>query len=121
MSADVAASGALDDLEAKGQVRIVSDDYGTVDADVAIEGGAKSWRIERLLWVGSKSRQGERDGFVELDDPPRFDLEAGWTDLRWPLDPPRQAMLLAPSGSLRASGTTASYRIEGGFARRSRR
>ena len=52
---------------------------------------------------------------VELDDPPRFDLEAGWTDLRWPLDPPRQAMLLAPSGSLRASGTTASYRIEGGL------
>src|SRR6185503_20585032 len=49
VSADVTASGALDDLEAKGQVRIVSDDYGTVDADVAIAGGGKSWRIQRLL------------------------------------------------------------------------
>ena len=117
VSADVAASGSLDDLESKGQVRIVSADYGTVNADVAIEGGAKSWRIERLLLRSDRSRATvTATGSVVLDDPPRFDLEAGWTDLRWPLDAAAaQAMLLAPSGSLRASGTTASYRIEGGF------
>ena len=117
VSADVAASGSLDDLESKGQVRIVSADYGTVNADVAIEGGAKSWRIERLLLRSDRSRATvTATGSVVLDDPPRFDLEAGWTDLRWPLDAAAaQAMLLAPSGSLRASGTTASYRIEGGL------
>ena len=97
--------------------RMVSDEYGTVDADVAIEGGGKSWRIERLLAASDRSRAKVTRDRARSSSTirRRFDLEAGWTDLRWPLDAAAAAMLLAPSGSLRASGTTASYRIEGGF------
>ena len=120
VAADLAASGKIDDLQAKGQVRVVSDEYGTVDADVAVRGGGGSWRIDRLRTaIGSRRREdlGHRVGRPGRGQParaPRFDVEVGWSDLRWPLDPAVAATLID------ASGFAARARNHRGLPRRRR-
>ncbi|HVR29797.1 MAG TPA: hypothetical protein VMS86_09720, partial [Thermoanaerobaculia bacterium] len=115
VSADLVVTGTLDALEVRGEVLARSEDYGTFRAELAVAGGGERWRIERLRLLpereaGTMLVQGE----VVLGDPARFDLQAEWENLRWPLGASTaEATALAPSGSIAIEGTTEEYRLAG--------
>jgi translocation and assembly module TamB len=111
------ASGSLEDLRLDGTVSADTADYGPLSARLAVRGGGERWRIERLRLEPASGDAAGRpvlhaQGDLTLGEAPRFDLEARWEALRWPLDSSAAAVALAPSGAIAARGTLDRFRLD---------
>jgi translocation and assembly module TamB len=109
LSGRLAASGTPARFQARGQVSLLSDSLGAVDASGAIALAGDSLRVDTLLAgvPGRSGRMSVRGLLTGLGGTPRADVVADWQELVWPLR--GDTLLRSDQGRLSLTGTSARY------------
>ncbi|MFC1575621.1 translocation/assembly module TamB domain-containing protein [Gemmatimonadota bacterium] len=103
------ASGTLDSLQARGNVRIVTPQTGTVELQTLLRWAGSTVEFEELLATQDETRV-EASGLVTLTDgEPELDLNVSWRSLQWPLQGAPDAR--SDRGTLAIQGIPSAYRI----------
>ncbi len=108
----VHAEGAIDAFRAEARLAAPATDYGALSAQVAVVRNGERWRFDRLA-LASPSAPTRLEAGGELVLPaggePRFDLDASWRDLVWPLT--GEPSFRSARGQASVAGTAADYRL----------
>jgi translocation and assembly module TamB len=111
LSGKLAASGTPARFQARGQVSMLSDSLGAVDASGAIALAGDSLRVDQLLASvpGRPGRISVRGLLTGLGGTPRADVMAEWQELVWPLR--GDTLVRSDQGRLKFAGTSARYAL----------
>lgn len=114
MTGTVVAQGRPSEFTGRGDVRVRHPEYGLLDADLRLAHTGRTWRFDRaeIVLPGRPTRL-LAEGRVTTDEgsPPRFQINASWTRLTWPVRPAGEPLVESREGIARLTGTTASYAI----------
>jgi translocation and assembly module TamB len=117
LSGQLAASGTLARFSARGEVSMLSDSLGALDASGALALAGDSLRVDSLVAAvpGRSGRMRMHGLLTGLGGTPRADVVADWQELVWPLR--GDTLLRSDQGRLSLAGTSARYdlRFEGGL------
>ncbi len=108
----VHAAGALDAFRGEAHLAAPATDYGPLRAELAVVRDGERWRFDRLA-LASPAAPTRVEAGGELVLPaagePRFDLDASWRDLAWPLA--GTPSVRSPRGQASVAGTAGDYRL----------
>lgn len=112
----VHAVGGVEAFRGEADLAADTADFGPLAADLAVARDGERWRIDRLA-LRSPAAPTRIEAGGELTLPaggePRFDLDASWRDLVWPLWPQGgEPSFTSPAGRASIAGTAADYRLE---------
>ena len=110
LGASLEASGDLDSFRASASFAGQVETVGAIEGSIAADYAQQRLHLERLLIsrYDHPSRI-EASGDIKLGTPLRYQLEASWQELTWPLEAPT---LNSQNGQLRLSGEEMSYRFD---------
>lgn len=106
------ATGSVDAFRARGRLTAPATEYGPLRADLEVVRDGPRWRFDRLgLSSPAAATRLEAGGELVLpaEGEPRFDLDASWSDLVWPLT--GEPSVRSPRGRASVAGTAADYRL----------